>query len=238
MTDRFSASVAGRHMACPASANLDLAIPGFELPPEDRAADNAANRGTHKHELLDPIMRLPRADIDGFAKIFRYVADLRATRRFKVLVEQKVTATWLKSEPTTTVDLGLYTQDELHVIDYKWGKIKVEVTDNVQMLYYAASIASLAPKAKGVRLHILQPPCDNFESWYVDTNQLQQFMDDARAAEAKVLAKDLTFSPGDHCMFCPANPHSRASIKGTIPCPTMMQLLYPRVVDEDEILAL
>lgn len=234
MTVRFSASNAARLMACPASANLDLAIPNWEPPVVDPTA-GAKGAGTIKHELLEQLMNLSAKDIDGFAKILRYIADLRATRRFKVMVEEKITATWLQSQPYTTPDLVLYTQDEIHVIDYKWGKIPVPVVDNEQLLFLAVTLAPLAPKAKGVRLHILQPPLDIFESWFADTNVLRAFMDEAIKAEQKVLKKDLTFGPSDHCKFCPANPHSRGD-KGHPMCPAMMQILYPAPFDEAELL--
>lgn len=237
MTERFSASVAARIMACPASANLEKAILGWVAPVEDRTADNAANRGTNMHEIFAQVMSLPNADMQQLIRAMIYIAELRKTRRFKVLVEQSVKATWLHSQPDTQVDLVLYTQDEIHVIDLKTGKILVEVIDNAQLLYYAACFAHLAPKAKGVTLHVAQPWADNMESWYVDTNTLRQFIADAQAAEARVLAGDLTFGPSDHCKFCAAYPHSRGA-KGTPMCPATMQILYPSKVDEDEILAL
>lgn len=224
-------------MSCHASANLPLAIPNWVEPVEDRTADNAANRGTAKHALLEPIMELSPRDIDGFAKILRYVADLRATRRFKVLVEEGVEAAWLTTKPKTTADLVLFTQDELHVLDSKWGKIPVEVVDNKQLLFYAACYAPLAPKAKGVTVHIMQPYADNFEPWFVDTYTLAAFMAEAQWAEAQIQVGDTTFAPGHHCQFCPANPHSRG-LKGKPLCPVMMKLLYPGVVDEDAVLSL
>lgn len=237
MTVRFSASNMDRLMACPASANLDKAILGWVDPDVDDMA-GAKGAGSRRHAMLDPIMGLSRKDIEGFAKILQYVADLRATRRFKVLVEHQVTATWLETKPKTTVDLGLFVQDEIHIIDYKWGKIPVEVVDNKQLLYYAVCLAGLAPMAKGVWLHILQPPADYYESWFADTNVLSQFMVEAQAAEAKIIAGDVTFGPSDKgCMFCPANPHSRSD-KGRPFCPTMLQILYPATVDEDAILGL
>lgn len=236
MTERFSASVAARHMACPASANLDLAIPGWIQPA--RVIGGAADAGTAKHEMLEPIVALSTKDIDGFAKILRYIADLRATRRFKMMVEEMVEVGWLVTKPKTTVDYVLYTQDELHIIDYKWGKIPVEVIENVQLMYYARTFAALAPKARGVTVHILQPHADNYDSWYIDSNRLAQFEADALAAEQKILAKDTTFGPTDDgCKFCPASPHSRGA-KGKPFCPAMMQIHYPKVVDEDAILGL
>ena len=35
MPERFSASNAAKHMACPASANLELAIPNYQPPVDD-----------------------------------------------------------------------------------------------------------------------------------------------------------------------------------------------------------
>jgi hypothetical protein len=237
MTERFSASVAGRHMACHASANLDLALAGWVPPVEDRSADNAANRGTNMHEIFAKVMELPAKDQRALASAINYVADLRSTRRFKVLIEQPVTVEWLQSTPSTTMDLVLYTQDELHVLDLKTGKIEVDVVDNEQLLYGAVTYAPLAPKAKGATLHILQPWAGGNHSWFADTTRLAQFMDEAIYAEKQILAGSTQFGPGDHCKFCPANPHSRGA-KGNIMCPAMMKIHYPGVVDDDAILSL
>ena len=237
MPERTSASVAARHLACHASANLELAIPNWVPPVEDRTKDNAANRGTAKHKMLEPIMRLPAKEVLGMARYLQYVADLRATRRFNVLVEHSVTATWLDSNPQTTADLVLYTQDEIHILDGKWGKIPVDVHDNAQLKYYAVCYAGLAPRAKGVTVHILQPAIDNFDSVFVDTNELAQFMVEMQEAEQKIQAGSTKFGPSDECKFCPANPHSRSQ-KGKPLCPEMLQLLYPTYVDEAEMLGL
>jgi hypothetical protein len=224
-------------MACPASANLDLAIPGWEAPVEDRTKDNAANRGTNMHLFFANIVELPAKDIAAMASALQYVAELRSTRRFKVLVEQQITAEWLSTKPTTTADLVLYTQDELHILDLKTGKIPVEVVDNEQLMYGAVTYAPLAPKAKGATLHILQPWAGGNHSWYADAATLASFMDEAVLTEKKLIAGDTTFGPSDHCKFCPAYPHSRGQ-KGRPMCPATMQMLYPTFIDEDEILSL
>jgi hypothetical protein len=236
MPQRFSASSAGRHMACHASANLDLAIPNWVDPVRDEMA-GAKGVGTNYHTFFANIAELSAKDIAHFASALQYLADLRSTRRFKVLVEQKVTAEWLATKPTTTADLVLYTQDELHVLDLKTGKIPVDPYENEQLLFGAVTYAPLAPKAKGATLHILQPWADGNQSWYASANRLAQFMDDALAAEAAIQQGSVTFGPSDHCKFCPANPHSRGD-KGKPLCPAMMQMLYPPILDEDSILAL
>jgi hypothetical protein len=86
-------------------------------------------------------------------------------------------------------------------------------------------------------MHILQPWADGNNHWFADTNVMAEFKAKAIAAEAKVLAGDTTFGPGEHCKFCPANPHSRGQ-KGRPFCPAMMGMLYPPIIDEDEILGL
>jgi Protein of unknown function (DUF2800) len=237
MAERFSASVAGRHMACHASANLELAIPGWVPPVDDRTVDNAANRGTSMHELFAKVMELGAHDLDNMARAIAYIARLRKTRRFNVLIEQSIKATWLPGSPDTTVDLVLYTADEIHVIDLKTGRVRVEVVGNEQLLYYGVCFSPLAPRAKGVTLHIVQPWADNCESWFADTNELSAFMTKAQVTANKIAAGDVTFGPSDHCTFCPANPHAR-TVKGSPLCPALMQIYYPSVVDEDEILSL
>jgi hypothetical protein len=227
MPERFSASVAGRHIACNASANLDLAIPHWTPPIEDPDADNAANRGTEMHRIFAEAVTLPNTDTRCMAEALAYVSDIRTRRRFKVLSEQVVTAEWLSTTPPTCADLVLYVQDEMHIFDLKTGRIPVEAQDNNQLLFYAATYGPLAPKAEGVHLHIVQPWANNIETWFATTARLQQFMLQAKRAEKRIQAGSVAFSPGDHCLFCEANPHGRGA-KGRPYCPAMMQMLYPQ----------
>lgn len=237
MPERFSASNAGKHMTCHASANLDLAVPNWEPPVEDRTADNASNRGTEYHKFFANISVLPAKDIAAFASALEYLASIRSTRRFKVLAEVKAQAKWLDVPTETTADLVFYTQDEMHIFDLKTGKIEVEVVENEQLLFGALTYAPLAPRAKGVNLHIVQPWANGNHSWFASADRLKEFMTDARAAQAAILSGSVEFHPSDHCTFCPANPHSRGA-KGRPFCPEMMRMLYPPIVDEAEILNL
>ena len=223
-------------MACHASAHLELAIPNWTPPVVDPAA-GAKGKGTAMHAMLEPLWDLSVSDMKHVVNVIQYVANVRAKRRFNVLVEEKVQAKWLPSAPFTTVDLVFYVADEMHIIDFKWGRIPVEVVGNKQLLYYARSYAHLAPKAKGVRVHIVQPYAGVFEDWFIDTTELLAFEKAAVATDVAISKGDTTFGPSDACMFCPAYPHSRSD-KGKPLCPATMALLYPPIVHEDEILAL
>jgi len=234
--ERFSASQASKFMSCHGAGNLELAIPNWVAPVDDRTADTAANRGTAMHEMFADVMSLSTKDILMMSKALEYVADIRKTRKFQVLIEAQVTASWLVTKPGTQADLVLYVADEIHVFDLKTGVTPVEVVENYQLMYYALCFAPLAPKAPGVHLHIVQPWADIMESWFASADRLKRFMDEALAAEQALLAGDTTLTPGDHCTFCPANPHGRG-LRGRPYCPAMMQLHYPRVEpDYDEML--
>jgi hypothetical protein len=221
-------------MQCHASAHLDLAIPNWVAPVVDHMA-GAKGKGTRMHEMLEPLWQLSAADMVHVANVVAYVAQVRARRRFTALVEEKMQAVWLPSQPWTTADLVFYVADEIHVIDFKWGRIPVEVVGNEQILYYARTYAHLAPKATGVTGHIVQPYAGVFDSWFMDAAELVRFETKAVAADAAISRGDVTFGPSDHCMFCPAYPHSRGD-KGRPLCPVTMAMLYPPLVDEDEIL--
>lgn len=235
MSERFSASVAGRLMACHASAHLELAIPNWE-PPEVDPTKGAKGTGTKVHKIYEQVNEYTAKEMAAIARTIQYIADIRSTRRFKVLIEEKMEASWLPSKPKTTADLVLYTQDEMHILDPKNGRIPVPVIGNTQLLFYAATYGHLAPKAKGITVHILQEHIDNSGSWFIDTATLRQFMDDAIAADQAIAAGSTQFGPSDYCTFCPAYPHTRGD-KGSPLCPTTMQLLYPKTeLDEDAIL--
>ena len=234
---RFSASYASQLNACPGSAHLHLSIPGW-TPPEVDDMKGARGKGTTIHDYLRITTELPVSDVLKIIESMQYVAEIRSRRRFKVLAEETVEAEWLVTKPKTTVDLVLYVQDEIHIIDYKTGKIPVRAQGNSQLMYYALCHAWRAPKAKSVHLHIVQPWSPDGSSHYeVSAKELAEYMELCQETEQKILAKDTTLTPSDNCLFCPAYPHSRGD-KGRPFCPPALQLLYPPVVDEDAILAL
>jgi hypothetical protein len=237
MPEKFSASQAAKFLQCHAAANLPVAIPNWEPPIEDPTADNAANRGTKLHEVFAEVMSMTPSDIEKMAEAIDYVLLLRKKRRFKTLVEVTEQADWLASAPHTTADLVLYVQDEIHVIDLKTGRIPVSAYGNDQLRFYGATYLKYAPKAKEIHLHIMQPWAGVMEKETITIDELEAWMNDAAVHDLEILDGDVEFQPGDHCLFCPANPHGRGA-RGKPSCPAMMQILYPEVVvDDDSVFA-
>lgn len=235
MTEPFSASRADRLMACPASGNLDVTIPGWVPPVVDHSA-GAKGKGTEIHEILEKASMLTPSDLRHVITSLEYCAALAQTRRFKHLAEYSVEADWLVTRPRTTMDRVMYVLDEIHVIDWKTGRIPQSVFGNKQMLFYARCAAHLAPNAKGVWVHIVQPWAGGLiESRFITTTELEEFTREALAVEQKLIAKAAEFHVTDHCKFCAAFPHSRGD-KGWPLCPTAMSVLYPVLLDEEAIL--
>ena len=145
---------------------------------------------------------------------------------------------WLPSAPKTTPDVVWVGDGVLEICDYKSGAIKVSPVDNDQLLFYAASAWNnwddFIGRPREIVLHVMQP--GNIDSWSCSFEYLQEWMARAVAADNAIQAKDLRLRPSDHCTFCPANPHTRGD-KGNVFCRPMLDLLYPPVVDEDEIFA-
>jgi hypothetical protein len=188
------------------------------------------------NEWLPELLPYPPKMLRFLAAAAGYMADLleRTAPRATIYGEQSVVATWLPSTPPTTPDVAIVGETLLEIVDYKTGAIKVEPTDNDQLMFYAACWLKKAPLAKEFTVHVVQP--DNITSWTASVSYLRGWMKQAIAADQRIQAKDLTLNPSDHCTFCPANPWGRGD-KSEAKCPAMHKILYPPVIDEDELFA-
>ena len=188
------------------------------------------------NEWLPELRPYPPKTLRFLAAAAYYMADLfeRVAGRAVISGEQSVTALWLPSTPPTTPDVAIVGDSVLEIVDYKTGAIKVEPTDNDQLMFYAACWLALASEATEFTVHVVQP--DNISSWTAPVSYLRKWMERAIAADRKIQAKDLTLLPSDHCTFCPANPWGRGD-KSEAKCPAQHKLLYPPVYDEDELFA-
>lgn len=241
---KFSASQAEKFIGCHASADLENAIPGFKLPENDpdrepiipenlgyivemiekvstsTGSSKAANRGTMLHACVATLLAefSTAGKLQQLTNLFIILNSVMNKRRYKMLIEETAVLDWLQRPAPTTADLVLYTADELHVWDWKFGSMPVDPSA-LQLKIYGLAFQHYAPKAKGVWVHVLQP--GNAESAYFSNEQLQQAKELVIQHEAEVLAGDLSFNTGKQCEFCPASPFTRGA-KGNLSCPTFI----------------
>jgi len=150
----------------------------------------------------------------------------------EVFIEAKVPATWLTTSPKTTVDLIIRDKDKMHVLDLKMGDIEVSPIANEQLMYYAETFRQKSAELdlpdkdnwyEDITLHIMQRGF--MDEWSLPKTVLTEWVNTVKESEQAILDGDLTMRAGDHCKFCPANPHARGD-KGNKACPVMMTVLY------------
>lgn len=241
---KFSASQAERFIGCHASADLETAIPGFIMPEDDSerepsipdnlgyivemiekvstdtGSSKAASRGTMLHACVATLLAefMTAGKFDQLTQLFVALNTVLQTRRFKMLIEVTAALDWLANPTVTTADLVTHTSDELHVWDWKFGSMPVNPSA-LQLKMYALAFLHLAPKAKGVWVHVLQP--GNYAELYFSLEQLEAAKALVIKHEAEVIAGDLSFSAGKQCEFCPASPFTRGA-KGNLTCSTFV----------------
>ncbi|WZB39450.1 Cas4 family exonuclease [Microbacterium phage AloeVera] len=162
--------------------------------------------------------------IEFVAEALNYVQDIIDTmdpETLEVKVEVKTEVQWLETKPKTTVDLILSDAHRMEVLDLKMGDIEVSPIMNEQLMYYAESFG--ASNYDKVTLHILQRGYT--DEWVLTPEVRERWVAEVQESERAILAGDLTLKPGNHCKFCPANPHTRGD-KGNKACPIMMTVLY------------
>jgi len=137
-----------------------------------------------------------------------------------ILIETKRQAMWLTTAPSTTVDLIIYNDEVIYIIDLKMGDIPVSPIYNEQLMYYAMTF-----RRTNQRMHLVILQRNNIEEWELPRSVLLAWVEKMQDSERAILEGDLSLNPGPHCTFCPANPRTRGDY-GNKPCPAMMQMLY------------
>lgn len=110
-----------------------------------------------------------------------------------------------------TLDIYLYDEYEVHVMDYKHGRgIAVEVEDNDQTKLYTVGVLDKKHRGKKFFNHILQPrsphpdgPCRRAElTW----KELTTYEIGVNKTIKTYHPKSAKYCAGDHCKYCPKNP--------------------------------
>lgn len=126
----------------------------------------------------------------------------------KLYTERFLNMSWLDDRLGGTADVTIVDPDWIYLLDYKNGRILVEVKGNEQMKNYAVGLLHEHPEARGVTVRLVQPNSfheDGFvreESYTADELKLFELqMKEAADATSKPNAPRRV---GNWCTFCPA----------------------------------
>lgn len=221
----LSASSSARWLACPPSAVAAEAYPNEQT--------EFTKEGTLAHEVAEQVARGQIASIDveisdelgttvemiecaqGYAD---YIMEQTKSEAAAVLLEQRVDFSPWVPEGFGTADCIIIQGDTMDVIDYKYGKgVAVSAEDNPQMKLYglgALNDYGFACDVSKVRLHIYQPRINNISMDELTVAELLDWAERTVKPTATKAAKGKgSYTPGDHCRFCPHAGRCRALTK-------------------------
>lgn len=132
-----------------------------------------------------------------------------------VLVEQQLDLGTYIPEGFGTADCLIAADDELTVIDLKYGKgIIVDAEKNPQMMIYALGAVDLflgLYQFETVNMNIFQPRREHYSTWTISVQDLLKWAEEVLTPKASIaLEGSGEFAAGDWCVFCKNAPICRA----------------------------
>ena len=251
----LSPSSAHRWLNCTASPRLEEHFP-------DEGSDYA-REGTLAHaycaKRLKEFLGLPTdeedAEIDEYADyhtgemaeyvdtyytivLEKYNEALKRTADAKLLVEVQLDFSDVIPESFGTSDAVIIADDEMEVIDFKYGKgVKVSATENPQMMIYALGAYNAYSdeyNIKKVRMTIVQPRLDNLSEYELSVRKLKKWTKDVLKPRARAAFDGKGEQmPGEWCRFCKCKGQCRALAKKSVETATRFESLD--LISNDEM---
>jgi uncharacterized Zn ribbon protein len=144
-----------------------------------------------------------------------YALDLMAELdNVTMLIEQHVN---IAEDCSGTADLIVYNDQELHVIDWKFGKgIEVSANENTQLMAYAfGAIYTFSIDPGNVVMHIVQPRLSNYDTYVTSLGNLERWYDHTLLPGLEACESDNPeFHPSlEACRWCPIKTRCQARIE-------------------------
>lgn len=131
-----------------------------------------------------------------------------------ITVEKRVDYSEYVPKGFGTSDCIIIGGNNIHVIDFKYGKgVQVTAENNPQMKLYAlgALLAySMLFDIKTVKLSIVQPRRDNISEWELSSEELFSWANSIKPTAQMAFNGKGDYAAGDHCRFCKAKALCRA----------------------------
>ena len=256
---KLSASGAKRWMSCPPSVELESKFKdkGSSFAAEGTTAHSLAeiminyNAGiTKKAEFNKQLKSIQKDEfynqdmqdyIDDYVRnVWEFVNEAKAhCKDVEVLTEQRLDFSQYVPDAFGTGDVVIIADDEIHIIDLKFGKgVEIFAENNPQLRLYglgAVNAFEMLYDFDKVRMTIIQPRLNNLSSETMPVNYLKDWGEYTVKPLAELAAKgEGEFKAGDHCQFCKARATCRARADANTEL-AKMEFADPELLQDDEI---
>lgn len=155
-----------------------------------------------------------------------------------VLIEQRVDLSNYIPNAYGTADCLIVSDDNLHIIDMKYGMgVLVNAEDNPQLKCYAIAALSIYESIydiKEVSLSIFQPRRENVSTWIISVNELKEWAENELKPKAQLAIKgEGEYCTGEWCQFCRAAVKCRARAEEKLHIAQEEFKLPPLLTDEE-----
>ncbi|WP_455089588.1 DUF2800 domain-containing protein [Peptoanaerobacter stomatis] len=252
----LSASGAEKWLNCPPSARLEESYPDTSSP--------YAKEGTLAHEIAEFKARnyfietLPKRtftsklnkfkkdelyqnEMDEYTESYlEYIKEVAMKYPSKpyIALEKKIDFSKYVPDGYGTCDCILIHGNDMHIIDFKYGKgVPVSAENNSQLMLYALGALeaySMLYQIETVHLSIFQPRIDNISCFEISAANLLSWVVGEVEPKAKLAYDGIgDFKAGEHCRFCKAQAQCRAKAESIISVFPVKE--DPALLTDDEI---
>ena len=246
----LSASSSHRWVHCTPSARLEQE---FENRESTAAAEGTAAHALAEHKLRKALKMRSKKPISPFdsdemdehtdAYVDFVLEQLELAKLTcsdpVVLIEQHLDFSNYAPDGFGTVDLVLITEQNLQIIDFKFGMgLIVFAEHNSQMMLYALAALDVYDSLydiEEISMTIFQPRRENVSTWIISADALRDWCLNELVPRAELAFKgEGEFCPGDWCTFCRAAVKCRARAEEKLRL-AQSEFLLPPLLADDEI---
>ena len=252
----LSASGADKWLNCPPSARLEESYPDTSSP--------YAKEGTLAHEIAEFKARnyfietLPKRtftsklnkfkkdelyqnEMDEYTESYlEYIKEVAMKYPSKpyIALEKKIDFSKYVPDGYGTCDCILIHGNDMHIIDFKYGKgVQVSAENNSQLMLYALGALeaySMLYQIETLHLSIFQPRLDNISCFEISAANLLSWAVGDVEPKAKLAYDGIgDFKAGEHYRFCKAQAQCRAKAESIISVFPVKE--EPALLTDDEI---
>lgn len=221
-----------------AHAIAELKVRRYAVEPMSQATFTRRHNKLKKEELYAPEME---GYTDDYLERIKQIMLAYKVKPYTV-VEKRVDFSDYVPEGFGTADCLVMTADDLHVIDFKYGKgVPVDAVGNPQMRLYALGALKqygVLYQFKQVHMHIIQPRIGNYSEDQMTPEALKDWGETVVKPKAQEAfdKKNDHFEPGEWCRFCRAKGCCAARAEHYAEYePCAMDFHDPRVIDDQRL---